>query len=209
MRGNFSALLGPATGQTDALGNPVYRGAIYDPQSFSQLPNGRWIGTMFPGNIIPAARISKVSKTISAMALACCLPTVKDASGNYPLLNNAVQSASGTPLFDQYNFTEKVDQTINDRNRLSASYSYNYRPRYLNNSGGNLWDASNPLLGGPLFNQNLQQIHSSLARASWDRTISPRVPEQFHGVLQPDEQSEFQPADQPQRRQGVGHCEHR
>jgi Carboxypeptidase regulatory-like domain len=177
--GNFSALLGPATGQTDALGNPVYRGAIYDPATFSQLPSGRWIGTMFPGNIIPAARISKVSKTISAMALACCLPTVKDASGNYPLLNNAVQSASGTPLFDQYNFTEKVDQTINDRNRLSASYSYNYRPRYLNNSGGNLWDASSPLLGGPLFNQNLQQIHSSLARASWDRTISPRLLNNF------------------------------
>ena len=105
---------------------------------------------------------------------------MKDASGNYPLLNNAVQSASGTPLFDQYNFTEKVDQTINDRNRLSASYSYNYRPRYLNNSGGNLWDASNPLLGGPLFNQNLQQIHSSLARASWDRTISPRFLNNFN-----------------------------
>ena len=177
--GNFSALLGAATGQTDALGNPVYKGTIYDPLTFSQLSSGRYIGTMFPGNIIPASRISKVSATISAMAMACCLPTIKNPDGSYPLINNAVQSASGTPLFDQYNFTQKVDQTINDTNRLSASYSYNYRPRYLNNSGGNLWDASNPLLGGPLFNQNLQTLHSSLARASWDRTITPRILNNF------------------------------
>lgn len=177
--GNFSALLGPATGQTDALGNQVLRGTIYDPLSFSQLPNGRWTGMAFPGNIIPTSRISRVSKNISAMALACCLPTVKDASGNYPLINNAVQSASGTPLFDQYNFTSKVDQTIDDRNRLSASYSYNYRPRYLNNSGGNLWDPSDPLFGGPLFNQNTQKIHSSLARAAWDRTITAHLLNNF------------------------------
>ena len=39
--GNFSALLGAATGQTDALGNPVYKGAIYDPLTFSQLSSGR------------------------------------------------------------------------------------------------------------------------------------------------------------------------
>src|SRR5207244_7912881 len=34
--GNFSRLLGPATGQVDAQGNAVPRGAIYDPATFSQ-----------------------------------------------------------------------------------------------------------------------------------------------------------------------------
>ena len=32
LQGDFSRLLGANTGQTDALGNPVYKGAIYDPK---------------------------------------------------------------------------------------------------------------------------------------------------------------------------------
>src|ERR1022692_1923893 len=173
--GNFSALLGAATGHTDALGNAVYKGTIYDPSTFSQLPNGQWTGQMFPGNIIPTSRISKVSANIAAMALACCLPTVKNADGSYPLLNNAAASAQGQPIFDQYNFTEKVDQTINDTNRLSASYSYNNRPRQNNNGSGELWDPTHADTGGPLYAQGFQQVHSVLARAAWDRSITPRL----------------------------------
>ena len=173
--GNFSSLLGAATGQADALGNPVYKGEIYDPLTFSQLPSGRWIGTMFPGNIIPASRISHVSQNIIAMAQACCLPTVKNADGSYPLINNAAASAQGQPIFDQYNFTEKIDQTINDSNRISGSYSYNYRPRQNNNGSGELWDPTNPTTGGPLYAQGYQTVHSTLARAAWDRNITPRL----------------------------------
>jgi hypothetical protein len=177
--GNFSALLGPATGQTDALGNPVNRGAIYDPQTFSQLPNGQWIGQIFPGNIIPTARISKVSANIAAMAQACCLPTVKNPDGSYPLINNASASAQGQPIFDQYNFTEKVDQTINDTNRISASYSYNDRPRENNNGSGQLWSPADPNTGGPLYAQGFQRVHSQLARAAWDHNFSPRLLNNF------------------------------
>jgi hypothetical protein len=173
--GNFSGLLGANTGLTDALGNPVNRGEIYDPATFSQLANGQWIGQMFPGNVIPASRISNVSKNIVAMAEACCLPTVKNADGSYPLINNAAASAQGQPIFDQYNFTEKVDQIINDTNRLSASYSYNDRPRQNNNGSGELWDPTNPTTGGPLYAQGVQGVHSTLARAAWDRTITPRL----------------------------------
>ena len=48
LNGDFSRLLGPAIGQNDALGRPVLRGAIYDPLTFRQLDDGRWIGDMFP-----------------------------------------------------------------------------------------------------------------------------------------------------------------
>lgn len=163
--GDFSALLNQA--------RPV---AIYDPQTFSQSANGRWTGQTFPGNIIPASRISRVSKTIAAMAEACCLPTVRNADGSYPLIHNASQSAVNTPLFDMYNFTQKVDQVINDGNRLSGSFSYNSRPRYqLLGGGGNLWDPSQPLTGGPLFNERKQTVRSTLSRFAWDRNISPRL----------------------------------
>lgn len=171
--GKFSAILGAATGQTDGAGNPVYKGEVFDPLSFSQLSNGQWTGQMFPGNIIPTSRISKVSANIAAMAAACCLPTVKNPDGSYPLINNAAASAQGQPIFDQYNFTEKVDQIINDTNRLSASYSYNDRPRQNNNGSGELWDPADPSTGGPLYAQGYQQVHSQLARAAWDRSITP------------------------------------
>src|SRR5947208_1335020 len=35
--GDFSRLLGAATGQTDAMGRDVARGAVYDPLTFRQL----------------------------------------------------------------------------------------------------------------------------------------------------------------------------
>ena len=157
----------------------MLKGEIFDPQTFYQLPNGQWEGNMFPGNIIPTSRISQVSQKIIAMAEACCLPTVKNPDGSYPLINNAAASAQGQPIFDQYNFTEKVDQVINDTNRLSASYSYNYRPRQNNNGGGELWDPAEPTTGGPLYAEGYQTIHSSLGRAAWDRNISPRLLNNF------------------------------
>src|SRR5262249_40003946 len=133
----------------------------------------------FLGNIIPTSRISKVSSNITAMAQACCLPTVKNPDSTYPLLNNAAASAQGQPIFDQYNFTEKVDQTINDTNRLSASYSYNDRPRKNNNSSGELWSPADPTTSRPLYAQGFQQVHSQLIRAAWDRNFSPRLLNNF------------------------------
>jgi hypothetical protein len=56
LNGDFSALLDtsqPALG-TDGAGNPVYKGAIFDPQS----------GNVFVGNIIPTDRFSAVSQKI-------------------------------------------------------------------------------------------------------------------------------------------------
>ena len=112
LTGDFSRLLGPATGQTDALGRQVFRGAIYDPATFRQLDNGRWIGDMFPGNKIPASRISQVSQRLNALLQKGYLPTVRNPDGSIPLTNNAIRPLAGTPEFDQYQFSTKVDQNI-------------------------------------------------------------------------------------------------
>ena len=99
-RRNFSRLLGPNVG-TDALGRPVARGAIFDPTTFRQVTGGQWVGDMFPGNIIPVSRFSKVSQNLNAIMQKYYLPAARDASGQVPLTNNASFPASGQPTAGQ------------------------------------------------------------------------------------------------------------
>ncbi len=176
--GDFSRLLGAATGQTDALGNPVYRGAIYDPNTFSQLSSGRYSGQMFPGNKIPAARFSTISQKLDAIAKQYYLPTVKDPNGQYSLTSNATFPNSTTPEFDQYQFSVKGDQNISSAQKLSGSYSLTVRPRLLLDAGG-MWNFSEPD-GGPLSKARRQRIKSQLVRLAHDWTATPTVLNHFN-----------------------------
>jgi hypothetical protein len=83
---------------------------IYDPATGNPDGSGR---TPFPGNIIPANRISPIAAKILSVIPAPILP---GASGNYPY---AVQQAKDTPSFDV-----KIDQSINQNNSLTVRYSY-------------------------------------------------------------------------------------
>jgi hypothetical protein len=169
--GNFSRLLGPALSAKDALGRTVYQGAIYDPATFRQIEGGRWIGEMFPGNIIPKSRFSTVSQTLNGIARKSYLPTVRDANGVVPLVNNAVFPVATTPEFDQHQFSAKGDQIINSNHRVSGSYSSAKRPRLLLDAGG-MWDV-NERFGGELSKARLQNTYSKLGRVAWDWTVSP------------------------------------
>ena len=171
--GNFSRLLGAATGQQDAMGRDVFRGAIYDPATFRQLASGRWIGDMFPGNIIPVSRFSKVSQNVNGIARKSYVPTVRDATGQIPLVNNMSFPVAGTPEFDQYQFSVKGDQIIGAKQKISGSSSYNARPRLLLDQGG-IWDSTDPE-GGPLSKARRQRVASVLARLAHDYTISPNL----------------------------------
>jgi hypothetical protein len=171
--GDFSRLLGTATGQTDALGRPVLRGAVYDPASFSQLPTGRWIGDMFPGNRIPVSRFSQVSQKLNALAKAGYMPQARDASGQVPLVRNALYPVVVIPVFDQYQYSAKGDQIISNNHKLAISYSFTYRPRLLADSGG-MWSTSDPE-GGPLSKAREQRQKTNLARVAHDWTITPRL----------------------------------
>jgi len=172
-QGDFSRLLGRSTGLKDALGRDVLQGAIYDPLTFRQLPDGRWIGEMFPGNKIPVSRFSKVAQNVNAIATKYYLPTVRDTSGQIPLQNNAYGYDSSFPVVEQHMPSVKVDQNISDRHKLSAVYSYTLRPRELIVSGG-MWSFTEPH-GGVLSRSRMQRIKSQLARVSYDSTITPHV----------------------------------
>jgi hypothetical protein len=171
--GDFSRLLQTVTAGTDANGNPVYRGAIYDPATFRQTSGGRWVGDMFPGNRIPVSRFSQVSQRLNAIAKARYVPTVKDATGNYALANNSVFPLSNTPEFDQHQFSVKMDQMIRSTHKISGSYTYVARPRLLLDQGG-IWDTSDPE-GGPLSKARRQRVQSDLWRLAYDWTVTPTL----------------------------------
>ena len=173
LNGDFSRLLGPDTGQTDALGRAVRRGAIYDPLTFRQLDNGRWVGEMFPNNIIPSSRISQVSQRVNALLKQGYLPTVRNPDGTIPLTNNAIRPLAGTPRFDQYQFSTKVDQNIGSGHKLAGSFSYNKRPRLLLDQT-RLWNPDDPT-GGVLTSARDQVIKSELVRLSHDWNATPRL----------------------------------
>ena len=170
--GDFSRLLGPVTNLTDALGRQIARGAIYDPATFRQLPGGRWVGEMFPNNRIPPSRFSRVSRNLNAIAQKHYLPTVRDANGVIPLVNNAYFPRTNSPEHDQHQFSLKVDHVITSAHRLSASYAYNYRPR--KQIVGGIWDINDPD-GGPLSTARRQLLKNRQVRLSYDWVVSPTV----------------------------------
>ena len=169
--GNFGRLLGAATGQVDAMGRDVPRGAIYDPTTFRQLSSGRWVGDMFPGNRIPVSRISQVSKKLNSIVKDGYLATVRDANGITPLVNNGFFPTNVLPDDTSFFFSMKGDHIINDRHKLSGSYGRAANPRGLINQGG-LWQTGSQL-GGPLARAINQFVNGQIGRAAYDWTISP------------------------------------
>jgi hypothetical protein len=133
---------------TDAQGNSVARGAIFDPLTYRQLSSGRWVGQMFPGNKIPVSRFSQVSQNLNGILQKYYLPTVKDASGLVPLTNNTSFPTSGQPIWDHYLYSVKVDHYLSSAHRLAGSANYARTPRLILDSGG-LWSTSTPDPGGP------------------------------------------------------------
>src|SRR5262249_20047054 len=155
----------------------VLRGAIYDPNTFRQLENGRWIGNMFPNNQIPVNRFSQVSRNVLALVKNGYLPVVKNADGTIPLVNNAIRPAAGTPEFDQNQVSVKGDQILSTTMRLSGSFSFNARPRLLLDQTL-LWNPADPM-GGPLTSARQQVIKSTLTRVAHDWNVTPTVLNNF------------------------------
>jgi hypothetical protein len=172
-QGDFSRLLGPATSSTDALGNRIYQGAIYDPATFSQLPNGRWIGQMFSGNKIPLSRFSEVAKNVNAIATKYYIPTITGPDGLVPLTNNAILPSSTIYLRTQKQFTTKVDHSFSETHKLSGSLSLNLRPRWQATYNSSAMWNSTATNGGPLSQGMSQELWSPFARIAHDWTVSP------------------------------------
>ena len=117
--GNLSRMLTNEVIGQDALGRNVLRGQIYD-LATTRTVGGTIVRDPFPGNIIPASRISQVSKNLSAILQAHYLPQVKDASGQVALFNNSFFPVSNQAGFTQDQFSIKGDQGISTAHKLSG-----------------------------------------------------------------------------------------
>lgn len=126
-KGDFSSLLTSNVVGTDALGRPIYGGAIYDPYSVRQITQGQvdprtgrvatatgYIRDAVPGNNM-ASRIDPVAAKIIA-------GNYWPAPTNGGINNNYVASASATAQSDEYSI--RVDHNFTDMTRMYARYSH-------------------------------------------------------------------------------------
>jgi hypothetical protein len=157
--GDFSALLDRSVLLgADAAGNPIYRGAIFDPRT----------RLVFPGNVIPSGRVSPVSRRIAEIYRQSYAPAV-----NGRVLNNAAGPAYIDPSFTQHQFSVKLDHVLAGATRLGGSLIWTNRPRTLVDQGG-VWDARDET-GGPLSKARQHEVTTYQARTSLSQAVTPSV----------------------------------
>ena len=174
LTGNFSELLnyagaghcttapcpimnaGTNTPYTDAAGNTIYYGSIF-------LPNGQ----VAPGNVIPAGMwgASAISQKLLGIYKQYYTPTGTKVVGNIPSIN------SNDPEFQQVQFSIKFDHDFSAKDRISASYIYNHRPKTEIEYPGSVW-IPNSQSGGPLTPNSSQQLHTDAYRVGETHIIS-------------------------------------
>ena len=172
--GDFSQMLDPtwsgkpqagSTIGTDALGRPVVFGAIFDPHTTRNTPNGV-VRDIFPGNKIPTASFDPVASAILKIGLA-------DPTGS-SMIRNIAQLSSGQPFFHEHIFLIKADQIITNKHRVSFSFNNGYRQRNNIGGGRNL-----PVPGLPTSGWQDQLTPSQMARLSLTSTITPSLLNSF------------------------------
>jgi hypothetical protein len=115
-QGDFSALLKAGSSY-----------AIYDPATRVGPTSGRYTETPFPNNIIPTSRFDPVGAKILSW-----YPTTEKSQGDITGLNNYLDATTAEKA-KYYNWTGRVDQNINDRQRFYVRYSTYTRNSTYNN----------------------------------------------------------------------------
>ena len=160
LRGDFSRLV-------DAQGRQI---PIFDPATTRPDGRGGFVRDQFPGNIIPADRISPAARLIAGY-----IPP-PDLAG---VVNNFRDHKAPTwPYFDTYTPVAKVDHNINSAQRLSVMYTRQIRHRILwGNPGSGL--GPQPAWGqqqeNPLDWITDQLANSWKARVNHDHVLSSQM----------------------------------
>ena len=180
---------GPQTVPTVAMRNGDFSSllaqgiTIYDPAT-AQLANGRVVRTPFPGNIIPANRISPIAQNVLRFYPEPNQPG--DASGrdNYFTVNPRSD--------DFYSISSRVDHRLTDRQQLFVRYTRNDRRESRNAlfgevggvvpTGNFLFRKNDGITADHVYtisNQSLLNI-----RGGWQQFREPNV-RQHEGVFDP------------------------
>jgi len=157
--GDFSALLNTSNviGTNPCDGSPVYAGQIFDPTTTHIGAGGIACRSAFPGNQIPASRISPISQKFLTYLP---LPNTVGANGiNYVLSSN-------TSLYNT-TYTIRIDENFSEKDRLFATYDSRENTRYAGN---------NPIYPGPVDpNGWNQDFITHYGRVGWDHIFSPAL----------------------------------
>ncbi len=161
--GDFSALLGAPTGATNPCDDtPVLRGQIFDPAT-TQTVGGQPCRTAFPGNIIPAGRLSTVAQNVLKFLPS---PTGGNGSGcaeGVPICNNFAFNSAKT--IRDTTMTFKIDFNVSQKGK--AFFSYSSRDQEVLNGEPRL----PPPLDPNFFNSNFTHY----ARFGYDYTFTPTL----------------------------------
>ncbi|MBK5292298.1 MAG: TonB-dependent receptor [Acidobacteriia bacterium] len=167
LSGNFSQLLTNELLGKDAMGRDVYAGQIFDAKTLRR-EGTRWVADAFPGNIMPASRISAMSAKIVDIYRKSYSPLIAGR-----LANNSTRTLYNTPWFHQTQMTYKGDHAISQNNKLSGSIIWTQRPRILADAGG-VWDPADRN-GGAFAKSRKQEVTSRAARLSNNWMITPTL----------------------------------
>jgi hypothetical protein len=158
--GNFARLLTGRTVGTDALGNAVMEGGIYDPLSEQRIGGAR-VRTMFPGNIIPASRMDP-----AAFKLIGQYPNPNQNLSDRLPNNNYIVVTSGRQQNDQGDL--RMDWRASDKDIIFGSLSWSEESKFQTPPLPGLLDS-----GG--FAGETEENKSRNAMLSWTRVWTPTI----------------------------------
>ncbi len=165
---------------------------IFDPNTTQPDGKGGFIREQFPGNVIPANRISPASQKIVALMPAPDLAALQ--------INN-FRNRTGSGTYRNYVSTLKIDHSFSNTHKLSITFSDQYNPRVIAGKG---YGVDSPLEGS----QSPKYIHDRTGRINYDWIIRPNLLSHFTvGVdrynNQTQQLTQFQGWDQKLGIQGV------
>ena len=131
--------------------------AIYDPASTMPDGKGGFTRTAFPGNQIPANRISPISTKIAAVLPAPLFPN--------QFSNNFIGPLT-SPQQDDTNWSLKMDHLFNSKHRVFGTFLLTDRPAIKGIAAG---------VTGPAQDHNRQDLNSRFLRVGEDWTVSPTM----------------------------------
>ena len=161
--GDFSGILGKATTLINpCTGAAVLQNQIFDPATATAVvsptnPTGTPCRTPFPGNIVPANRLSPATQKLAAFIPQ---PNLPGQAGTYGTVNNFAFNGK----YQINNTTESIrgDQVLSPNDRIFASYNVRENNRI----------AAQPVLPFPVDSAGDQQDFTThFIRAGYDHTF--------------------------------------
>ncbi|MGA3168896.1 MAG: TonB-dependent receptor [Terriglobia bacterium] len=188
LKGNFSDFLtassggvlganeGPTVVGQDALGRDVAKWAIYDPTTTRLVPAGAVdevtgltnnsgadavIRDPYPNNQIPAGELSTATSTLLSL-----FPT--PPSDNL-FLNIPHYGGTCCPVLRRDAYTVKIDEVINNKQKLTGSFTEAVRHRWMRNNQNSTWA---PWPSQPLTSTKIQSVGGPQLRIMHSWTIN-------------------------------------